>query len=174
MALEKSPQPASPGHIAELADQCVQCGLCLPVCPTYALDRSEAESPRGRIAIAAALARGQADPTADLRAHLDHCLACLNCETVCPAQVRYGELLIETRSLIGPMPGRPQRLLDLLAQPRRLRTLRQIARRLGLARWKLRLARRRPLLLHQCRPPTRRHLPSNLLPRPQLRLHRVP
>jgi len=142
MPLEKSPQPASPGHIAELADQCVQCGLCLPVCPTYALDRSEAESPRGRIAIAAALARGQVDPTADLRAHLDHCLACLNCETVCPAQVRYGELLIETRRLIGPMPGRPQRLLDLLAQPRRLRTLRQIARRLGLARWKLRLARR--------------------------------
>ena len=142
MALEKSPQPASPGHIAELADQCVQCGLCLPVCPTYALDRSEAESPRGRIAIAAALARGQADPTADLRAHLDHCLACLNCETVCPAQVRYGELLIETRSLIGPMPGRPQRLLDLLAQPRRLRTLRQIARRLRLARWKPWLARR--------------------------------
>lgn len=142
MALEKSPQPASPGHIAELADQCVQCGLCLPVCPTYALDRSEAESPRGRIAIAAALARGQADPTADLRAHLDHCLACLNCETVCPAQVRYGELLIETRNLIGPMPGRPQRLLDLLAQPRRLRTLRQIARWLGVAHWKLRLARR--------------------------------
>ncbi len=142
MPLEKSPQPASPGHIAELADQCVQCGLCLPVCPTYALDRSEAESPRGRIAIAASLARGEADATADLRAHLDHCLACLNCETVCPAQVRYGELLIETRRLIGPMPGRPRRLLGLLTRPRRLRRLRQIARWLGLARWKPWLARR--------------------------------
>ena len=90
MPLEKSPQLASVGRIAELADQCVQCGLCLPVCPTYALDRNEAESPRGRIAIASALARGLVDPTAGVREHLDHCLGCLNCEKVCPANVQYG------------------------------------------------------------------------------------
>ena len=141
MPLEKTPQPVSAGRVAELADQCVQCGLCLPVCPTYALDRNEAESPRGRIAIAAALARGQVDPTAELRASLDHCLGCLNCETVCPAHVRYAELLIQTRGLLGPSPRRPRRLLRLLTQPRRLRTLRRIARGLGLARWKRPLAR---------------------------------
>jgi ferredoxin len=72
-------------RIAELADQCVQCGLCLPVCPTYALDGNEAESPRGRIAIAAALARGQVPLTPALREPLDHCLGCLNCQRVCPA-----------------------------------------------------------------------------------------
>lgn len=136
MPLEKSPQPAPAARLAELADQCVQCGLCLPVCPTYALDQNEAESPRGRIALAAALARGQADPGAGLRAHLDHCLACLNCETVCPAQVKYGELLIGTRQLIGPAPGRPRRLLGLVSRPHWLRVLRRVTRWLGLRRWR--------------------------------------
>lgn len=139
MALEQPPT-----RIADLADQCVQCGLCLPACPTYAVDRSEAESPRGRIAIAAALVRGATDPTADLRAHLDHCLGCLSCQRACPAEVRYDELLIGTRALLGPAPRRPRRLLGLLQRPRILRTLRWIGGRLGAAQWSRPLARRLP------------------------------
>lgn len=130
-----------PNHIAALADQCVQCGLCLPVCPTYALDRNEAESPRGRIAIAAALARGQVAPTAALREHLDHCLGCMGCEKVCPANVRYGELLVETRALLGPAPGRPERDIGLVRDPARWTRLRRILGLLGFARWKSLLAR---------------------------------
>ncbi|GAB2535965.1 (Fe-S)-binding protein [Rhodanobacter koreensis] len=144
MPLEKSPMRAPAGRIAELADQCVQCGLCLPVCPTYALDRNEAESPRGRIAIAAALARGQADPTAGLREHLDHCLGCLNCETACPANVQYGELLIETRAMLGPAPQRPRQLLNLIKRPVLMRTLRRIGGWMALSHWKDWLARRLP------------------------------
>ncbi len=139
MALEQPPT-----RIADLADQCVQCGLCLPTCPTYALDRSEAESPRGRIAIAAALARGTADPTADLRAHLDHCLGCLSCQQACPAEVRYDDLLIGTRALLGPAPRRPRRLLGLLQRPRIVRTLRWLGAMLGSAQWSRPLARRLP------------------------------
>ncbi|OOG43256.1 hypothetical protein B0E51_00045 [Rhodanobacter sp. C05] len=144
MPLEKSLMHAPAGRIAELADQCVQCGLCLPVCPTYALDRNEAESPRGRIAIAAALARGQVDPTAGLREHLDHCLGCLNCEKACPANVQYGELLIETRALLGPGPQSPPQLLNLIKRPVLMRALRRIGGWLALSRWKGWLARRLP------------------------------
>ncbi|HEY0199691.1 MAG TPA: (Fe-S)-binding protein [Rhodanobacter sp.] len=133
---------APAGRIAELADQCVQCGLCLPVCPTYALDRNEAESPRGRIAIASALARGLADPTAELREHLDHCLGCLNCEKACPANVQYDELLIETRTLLGPSPTRPRLLLSLVRRPSLMRVLRRIVSGSGLSWWKSHLARR--------------------------------
>ena len=130
MPLEK------PHHrIAVLADQCVQCGLCLPVCPTYALDGNEAESPRGRIAIAAALARGQVSPTPELRAPLDHCLGCLNCQRVCPAGVQYEELLVETRALLGPSPQRPERLLSLIKRPRLSRWLERLARWTGAAYW---------------------------------------
>ncbi len=142
MPLEKSPEHAAAGRLAELADQCVQCGLCLPVCPTYALDGNEAESPRGRIAIAAALARGQVEPSPSLRLPLDHCLGCLNCETACPADVHYAELLVETHALLGPAPQRPRLLLSLAKHPTWMRALRRIGRGFGLPRWKDRLARR--------------------------------
>jgi len=143
MALEKPPHTRKQ-KIAALADQCVQCGLCLPSCPTYALDGNEAESPRGRIAIAAALARGDAEPTASLRLHLDHCLGCLTCQRVCPANVKYDELLVETRALIGPAPQRPKALLAMLKQPTLLRLAARLAGATGFAHWKQRLADRLP------------------------------
>jgi len=114
---------ADPMRIAALADQCVKCGLCLPHCPTYRIGRSEAESPRGRIAFAQALAHEQLAPTLALTQHLDQCLACLHCERVCPSQVRYGELIVATRALLrAPTSARRARLLAfLLARPRWLR-----------------------------------------------------
>lgn len=136
MPLEKTPN-----RIAALADQCVQCGLCLPVCPTYALDRNEAESPRGRIAIAAALAKGQVITTPGLREHLDHCLGCLGCERVCPANVQYGELLVETRALLGPSPERPRGLLALLKRPALLKPLLAAAALSRVSKWPLPLGK---------------------------------
>lgn len=125
-----------PARIAALADQCIQCGLCLPICPTYALDGSETESPRGRIALAAALARGEVSATPELRVPLDHCLGCLNCERACPAQVSFGELLVETRALLGPAPRRPRGLLAVIKRPSLLRAMRCLAGRVKLPRWK--------------------------------------
>lgn len=90
--------PAGKDPLVALADQCVQCGLCLPACPTYQFSRTEAESPRGRIALSRAWALEMIDPTAAGDAHLDHCLACRSCESVCPANVQYGALLVQARS----------------------------------------------------------------------------
>lgn len=130
-------RPQAPGPraavdpLVALADRCVQCGLCLPACPTYGHDRLEAESPRGRIALARAWSLDAIEPTAVGDAHLDHCLGCRSCEAVCPAGVEYGALLVETRrrQRARRPPGLRQRLAEtLVARPRLL------ARLLGLYR----------------------------------------
>ena len=128
-------------HVAELADQCVRCGLCLPHCPTYLLTENEAESPRGRIAMAAAMATRDFRPSAAAQLNLDHCLACRSCEKVCPSQVQYEQLLVATRSLsVARQPRRARGLQRLLADGTALLRLARLAQRLRTWRWLPRLA----------------------------------
>lgn len=135
--------PDIPSLIA-MADQCVQCGLCLPVCPTYGLEALEAESPRGRIALIKAWETGTAAPTPSGEAHLDACLGCRRCETVCPAGVRYGDMLAGAKvrqRARRPAPSRQRMTEWLAAHPRAMATL-LTAYRLA---WPLLPARGRPL-----------------------------
>jgi glycolate oxidase iron-sulfur subunit len=143
-AMQPRPDPvpaAGPARrIADLADQCVKCGLCLPHCPTYRAGREEGESPRGRIALARALALGELEPTPRALGHLDRCLACRACERACPPGVRFADLLVETRTLLATRRGLPstvRRLRWLLLRPRMLERaldLLRLLRSSGLAR----------------------------------------
>jgi glycolate oxidase iron-sulfur subunit len=120
------PRPPSADPLVALADQCVQCGLCLPACPTYRHDRIEAESPRGRIALARGWALQALEPTSRGDTHLDHCLACRSCEAICPAGVQYGALVQEARrrKRLRRGPALTQRVLEwLAARPRPMRML---------------------------------------------------
>lgn len=88
------------------ADRCVLCGMCLPHCPTYALQRTEGDSPRGRITLMQGLAQGRLQPdNARLRAHLEGCLGCRSCEAICPAGVRFGELMDSSRRILQENRG---------------------------------------------------------------------
>jgi len=128
-------------RLLELADQCVLCGLCLPHCPTYRLGRQEAESPRGRIALARSLTTGRIDASPAALVHLDQCLACLSCQKVCPSGVRYEEIITLTRAELAVNRPRPRALQRLLRDPKRLVALARIGVLLRARSWLPPLAR---------------------------------
>jgi len=126
----RSSQPlALHGLGVEGVDRCVHCGLCLPYCPTFSELGTEMDSPRGRILLVKSLAEGRIGLTDSTVAHLDLCLGCRACETVCPSGVPYGQLIEAARAEIERQrPGGPLRRLFrwvnfslLLAHPRLLR-----------------------------------------------------
>jgi glycolate oxidase iron-sulfur subunit len=85
---------------------CVHCGFCLPVCPTYSRLGDEADSPRGRLHFMRALVERRIDAgSATLNLHLDRCLGCRACESVCPSGVEYGHLLEGAREVTAGAGG---------------------------------------------------------------------
>jgi glycolate oxidase iron-sulfur subunit len=89
----------------QLLARCTRCGLCTSSCPTFLELGDENDGPRGRIQVmrmAAAkgdrtLCLGVLSPlevlTDRMRRHLELCLDCRACETVCPSGVQYARLI---------------------------------------------------------------------------------
>lgn len=84
----------------EELDACVQCGLCLPVCPTFRLTGRETASPRGRLHAMSAVNQGVIEVDEVFASIIDFCLGCRACEPVCPGLVQYGRTLEGTRAEI--------------------------------------------------------------------------
>ncbi len=151
--------------------RCVHCGLCNAVCPTYQLLGDELDGPRGRIyLIKNLLETPQPDLAGATRKHLDACLTCRACETVCPSGVDYGELL-ETGRLAAGAAGRSagQRvlrwLLGLLAP--RARRMSALVRPLRWFLWLLPSAWAAPLRVRPAlspMPQAARQLPASGAP----------
>ncbi|MGG3469051.1 (Fe-S)-binding protein [Neobacillus pocheonensis] len=81
-------------------NQCIQCGYCLPACPTYRSMGKESASPRGRINLVKMASEGKIEIQNHLSKPIDLCLGCRACETACPVGVPYGHILEAARDTI--------------------------------------------------------------------------
>ncbi len=124
-------------------DTCIHCGLCLTACPTYRTLKVETDSPRGRIYLMRGLAEGRIAPSDALVGHLDRCLDCRACETVCPAGVPYSRLLESTRAQVARRWRRTSPLR--MAAHFVLRSVLPHAPRVALATDLLRIGQSRPI-----------------------------
>lgn len=82
----------------EELSSCVQCGLCLPHCPTFRLTGLEIASPRGRLAAMNAIADGVVAMDATFEDAMTFCLNCRACEAVCPSLVPFGRAMEGARA----------------------------------------------------------------------------
>ncbi|WCN37451.1 (Fe-S)-binding protein [Aneurinibacillus uraniidurans] len=79
---------------------CMQCGFCLPSCPTYRQTGKEVASPRGRIALMKGVAQEALQVDQEFENNMYLCLGCRACETACPAGVPYGSLVETAREVV--------------------------------------------------------------------------
>lgn len=154
-------------HARAGLDACVHCGFCLQACPTYVVLEDENDSPRGRLLLMRSLLEGSLD-TADesVRRHLDQCLGCRACETVCPSGVPYGHLLEATRATLTerhPLPVAARALLGVFRRPSLMRAAMAMGRLMRASRLGRLLARLMPGrygfaldMLESTRPPVAR------------------
>ncbi|MEA3510145.1 MAG: (Fe-S)-binding protein [Actinomycetota bacterium] len=79
-------------------NECIDCGLCLPVCPTYRVTGDESASPRGRIAAMRAVDSGVIGVDERFAEVMDLCLQCRACEVACPSLVQFGRMMEGARA----------------------------------------------------------------------------
>lgn len=94
---------------------CVQCGLCLPHCPTFRLTGLETASPRGRLAAMNAVNAGVIAIDDVFEDVMSFCLNCRACEAVCPSMVPFGRAMEGARAeLTAQLPSASRRLRHFL------------------------------------------------------------
>lgn len=137
---------------ADDLNTCVQCGLCLPHCPTFRVTGDESMSPRGRIKLMREVQNEGAPLTDEVIRSFETCVQCRGCEPACPSGVPYGRLMEQTRETLAAaheMTPRWQRLaLKPLEQPSLLRlgsTVLAAANRIGLVPGRLGLPAELPV-----------------------------
>lgn len=120
----------------EILRSCITCGCCNDICPTFTVLNDENDGPRGRINLMRDMIENGKAPDSHTVKHLDRCLTCTACQTICPVGVDYMHLIDEARVEIEENYTRPlldrvtrNMLADTLPYPEKFLSKMALARR---------------------------------------------
>ena len=102
---------------------CIRCGLCLAVCPTYRDSLKETASPRGRVALARKGLEGNLELTPNLIEQMYGCFACMACSEACPVGIHPADLAVDMRQVqeqINPAGWKQTLFGGLIPKPGRM------------------------------------------------------
>lgn len=105
VSYEEPGEPMASGPYIPDAGECMRCGICVSSCPTFRLFQLDEETPRRRIRTISKILLENEIISADERLHLDNCLQCRACETVCPSHMAFGQLFDQARVQLQVKPG---------------------------------------------------------------------
>ncbi|MDP3390130.1 MAG: (Fe-S)-binding protein [Methylococcaceae bacterium] len=100
----------STGPYIPEAGECMRCGVCVSSCPTFRLFQIDEETPRRRIRTLSKVLVENLPISDEERKHLDNCLQCRACETVCPSRMAYGQLFDQAQAQLKTTPTRLAKL----------------------------------------------------------------
>jgi len=101
--LSKTPQDIF--DYANITDDCIKCGKCIPVCTIHNVNADEVTSPRGFLDLLGAYQRGKLDLDENVKAIFESCFLCTNCVDVCPKSLPTDMVIEQVRSDIGKKFG---------------------------------------------------------------------
>jgi len=105
MSYDEPGEPLGSGPYIPDAGECMRCGICISSCPTFRLFQIDEETPRRRIRTISKILVENQPISADERRHLDNCVQCRACETVCPSRMAYGQLFDQAQAQLKVNPG---------------------------------------------------------------------
>lgn len=119
---------------------CIRCGLCLAVCPTYREYLNETASPRGRVALARKGLEDELELSPNLIEQMYGCFACMACNELCPVGIRPADLALSMRQIqeqLHPAGWKQTLFKGLIPHPGRMETATwplRVYQRLGIRR----------------------------------------
>ena len=89
----------------EIADDCVKCGKCIPVCTIHNVNADEVTSPRGFIDLLGAYKRGNLELDKTAKDIFESCFLCTACVEVCPKSLPTDMIIEQARADIAQKFG---------------------------------------------------------------------
>ena len=88
-----------------IADDCVKCGKCIPVCTIHNVNADEVTSPRGFIDLLGAYKRGKLELDKNAKEIFESCFLCTACVEVCPKSLPTDMIIEQARADIAQKFG---------------------------------------------------------------------